>query len=68
MTQYIYAFREGGKDMKELLGGKGANLSEMTSLGLPVPPGFVISTETCAYFLHKDDYPEGFFNDVLAHL
>ena len=54
--------------MKELLGGKGANLAEMTSLGLPVPPGFVISTETCAYYLHKGDYPEGFFDDVLAHL
>ena len=43
MTQYVYAFSEGSKDQKDLLGGKGANLAEMTNLGLPVPPGFTIS-------------------------
>ncbi len=42
---YVYAFEEGNKDLKDLLGGKGANLAEMTNLGLPVPPGFTITTE-----------------------
>ena len=45
--QYVYDFSEGNKDMKELLGGKGANLAEMTNIGLPVPPGFTITTEVC---------------------
>ena len=44
-SRYVYAFDEGDKDMKDLLGGKGANLAEMTRLGLPVPPGFTISTD-----------------------
>ncbi len=48
--KYVYSFKEGNKEMKELLGGKGANLAEMTSLGLPVPPGFTISTEACDLF------------------
>ena len=47
MTQYVYDFVEGDKDHKDLLGGKGANLAEMTRLGLPVPPGFTITTEAC---------------------
>ena len=47
MTKYVYSFLEGGKEMKELLGGKGANLSEMTKIGLPVPSGFIISTQAC---------------------
>ena len=45
MTKYVYDFSEGNKDMKDLLGGKGANLAEMSNLGLPVPPGFTIPTE-----------------------
>jgi pyruvate,orthophosphate dikinase len=45
--KYVYAFEEGGRDQKYLLGGKGANLAEMTNLGLPVPPGFTISTYAC---------------------
>ncbi|HEX3669787.1 MAG TPA: PEP/pyruvate-binding domain-containing protein, partial [Acidimicrobiia bacterium] len=45
MVKYVYAFEEGGKDQKYLLGGKGANLAEMTNLGLPVPHGFTITTE-----------------------
>ena len=45
MPKYVYDFSEGNRDMKDLLGGKGANLAEMTNLGLPVPPGFVITTE-----------------------
>ena len=47
MTQFVYGFAEGNKDQKALLGGKGANLAEMTNLGLPVPPGFTITTEAC---------------------
>ncbi|MBO5095335.1 MAG: pyruvate, phosphate dikinase [Bacilli bacterium] len=51
MTKYVYAFKEGNKDMRNILGGKGANLAEMTSLGLPIPQGFTISTEACtAYY------------------
>ena len=47
MTKYVYDFAEGNKDMKDLLGGKGANLAEMTNMGLPVPQGFTITTEAC---------------------
>ncbi|MEN9741317.1 MAG: hypothetical protein RIR66_273 [Actinomycetota bacterium] len=50
-TQYVYDFSEGDKDQKDLLGGKGANLAEMTRLGLPVPPGFTITTEACREYL-----------------
>ena len=53
MTQYIYAFDEGRISMKNLLGGKGANLSEMKRLGLPVPDGFTITTEACIDYLKK---------------
>src|ERR671932_538495 len=60
--KYVYYFGEGKADgngkMKGLLGGKGANLAEMTRIGLPVPPGFTISTEVCTYFYaHKRTYP-----------
>ncbi len=51
MTKYVYDFTEGDKDQKDLLGGKGANLAEMTKLGLPVPPGFTITTEACREYL-----------------
>ena len=47
MTSYVSRFRDGDKDQKDLLGGKGANLAEMTNLDLPVPPGFTITTEAC---------------------
>ena len=47
MTKYVYSFKEGNKDMRNLLGGKGANLAEMTSIGLPVPQGFTVTTEAC---------------------
>src|SRR3954468_15339717 len=61
-TKYVYYFGNGKADgdgkMKPLLGGKGANLAEMTRIGLPVPPGFTISTEVCTYFYaHKRTYP-----------
>ena len=51
MTKYVYDFAEGSKDQRDLLGGKGANLAEMTNLGLPVPPGFTISTDACRAYL-----------------
>ena len=50
----IYQFNEGNKDMKDILGGKGANLAEMTSLGLNVPPGFTISTTACRKYLEDN--------------
>ncbi|HUT80929.1 MAG TPA: pyruvate, phosphate dikinase, partial [Candidatus Bathyarchaeia archaeon] len=59
-TKFVYAFEEGKTEMKDLLGGKGANLSEMTRLGIPVPPGFTITTETCIEYLKNNKkFPEG---------
>lgn len=51
MAKYVYHFSEGDRDPKDLLGGKGANLAEMTRLGLPVPPGCTITTEACREYL-----------------
>jgi pyruvate,orthophosphate dikinase len=68
MPKYVYDFAEGSKDMKDLLGGKGANLSEMTNLGLPVPPGFVISTEACTAYLETGNVPDELEAEVTAHL
>src|SRR5512132_688705 len=66
-TKYVYAFEEGSKEQKYLLGGKGANLAEMTNLGLPVPPGFTISTEACnAYMAGGDQLPAGLMDEVAA--
>lgn len=62
--KYIYSFAEGDKSMRDLLGGKGANLAEMTGLGLPVPPGFSITTETCNVYLEKTECPPGFFKQL----
>ena len=53
MTKFVYDFSEGDRTQKDLLGGKGANLCEMTNLGLPVPPGFVITTEACRAYLAR---------------
>ncbi|MFM8972522.1 MAG: pyruvate, phosphate dikinase [Actinomycetota bacterium] len=65
MTKYVYAFEEGSKEQKYLLGGKGANLAEMTNLGLPVPPGFTITTEACnAYMASGNHLPEGLIPEV----
>ena len=50
MAKYVYAFNEGKKEMKNLLGGKGANLAEMTNIGMPVPNGFTITTEACTKY------------------
>ncbi|MCW2679439.1 MAG: pyruvate phosphate dikinase [Frankiales bacterium] len=68
MTKYVYDFAEGGKDMKDLLGGKGANLAEMTVLGLPVPPGFVITTEACTTYLQTGEVPVELAAEVDEHL
>jgi pyruvate,orthophosphate dikinase len=57
MPKYVYEFSEGGKDQKDLLGGKGANLAEMTRLGLPVPPGFTVTTEACRQYLADGTVP-----------
>jgi len=58
-NKYVYFFAqeqaEGNKDMKDILGGKGANLAEMAGIGLPVPPGFTISTEVCSLFAKAGD-------------
>src|SRR5467141_5448778 len=75
-AKFVYYFGEGKADgngkMKPLLGGKGANLAEMTRIGLPVPPGFTISTEVCTYFYaHNKSYPkelEAQVKDALDHV
>jgi pyruvate,orthophosphate dikinase len=67
--KYVYAFEEGGRDQKYLLGGKGANLAEMTKLGLPVPHGFTITTEACnAYMAGGDTLPDGLMDEVAESL
>jgi len=67
--KFIYRFHEGNAQMRDLLGGKGANLCEMASLGLPVPPGFVITTATCkAYYENGGRVPDGLWDDVREHL
>ncbi|MET8449723.1 pyruvate, phosphate dikinase [Streptomyces sp. NPDC005209] len=68
MARYVYDFAEGGRDMADLLGGKGANLAEMTRLGLPVPPGFTVTTEACRAFLATGAEPEGMAQEVARHL
>ena len=55
MTKFVYSFDEGNKDMRELLGGKGANLAEMTSIGLPVPQGFTVTTEACTKYYDDNE-------------
>ncbi|MFF9118096.1 pyruvate, phosphate dikinase [Streptomyces massasporeus] len=68
MVRYVYAFTEGGRDMAELLGGKGANLAEMTRMGLPVPPGFTVTTEACRAFLATGSEPDGLVREISEHL
>ena len=57
-SKLVFHFDEGDKDQKDLLGGKGANLAEMTRLGLPVPPGFTITTEACRFYLEQGREPD----------
>ena len=73
MTQWVYSFgaghNEGRADMRNLLGGKGANLAEMANIGLPVPPGFTITTEVCtAYYDNAQHYPDALKDQVAAAL
>src|SRR3954451_16800826 len=68
LPKYVYDFNEGNKDLKDLLGGKGANLAEMTNLGLPVSPGFVITTEACKTYLDTGDEPTELTDEVSQHL
>src|SRR5438094_9828229 len=67
-TKFVYDFSEGNKDMKDLLGGKGANLAEMTGMGLPVPPGFTITTQACLTYLREGGFPPGLMEETEAHL
>ncbi|MFI6628387.1 pyruvate, phosphate dikinase [Nonomuraea fuscirosea] len=68
MAKYVYDFTEGDRNQKDLLGGKGANLAEMTNLGLPVPPGFTITSEACRRYLAEGSVPEGLDQEVAGHL
>ncbi|MEU9186199.1 pyruvate, phosphate dikinase [Streptomyces sp. NPDC048484] len=67
-VKFVYDFTEGNRDLKDLLGGKGANLAEMTNLGLPVPPGFTITTEACKTYLDSGDEPAALRDEASAHL
>jgi pyruvate,orthophosphate dikinase len=64
----VYDFTEGNRDLRDLLGGKGANLAEMTNLGLPVPPGFTITTDACRHYLAEGTVPDGLDDEISAHL
>ncbi|WP_316752170.1 pyruvate, phosphate dikinase [Streptomyces herbicida] len=68
MDRYVYAFTEGGRNMADLLGGKGANLAEMTRMGLPIPAGFTVTTEACRAFLAAGTEPDGMFRAISGHL
>ncbi|WP_399097140.1 pyruvate, phosphate dikinase [Streptomyces sp. BBFR2] len=67
-AKFVYDFTEGNRDLKDLLGGKGANLAEMTNLGLPVPPGFTITTEACKVYLESGEEPAALRAEVSQHL
>ncbi|MCZ7581226.1 MAG: pyruvate, phosphate dikinase [Fimbriimonadaceae bacterium] len=68
-SKWVYLFREGNASMRDLLGGKGANLAEMTNIGLPVPPGFTITTEVCnAYYAAGQQLPDGLMDQVYRAL
>ncbi len=66
--KWVYSFQEGDGSMRNLLGGKGANLAEMTKIGLPVPPGFTITTEACMAYLPTGQFPEGMWDQVLQYM
>src|SRR3982751_2326180 len=68
MSKFVYDFAEGNKEMKDLLGGKGANLAEMTNLGLPVPGGFTITTDACQRYLADGKHAEGLAAEIDGHL
>ena len=64
ITKFVYMFEEGNQKMVDLLGGKGAGLSEMKNIGLNVPPGFTITTEACRQYMSKLTYPDGMMDQV----
>ena len=66
--KWVYLFREGSANMRDLLGGKGAGLAEMTKAGVLVPPGFTITTEACMEYLPKQQFPEGMWDQVLQYM
>ncbi len=67
--KWVYLFAEGNATMRDLLGGKGAGVAEMTNAGLPVPPGFTITTEACnAYYSDGEQFPDGMWDQALAAL
>ncbi|GAB49905.1 pyruvate, phosphate dikinase [Mobilicoccus pelagius] len=68
MTKFVYALSEGNRDLKDLLGGKGANLAEMHNMGLPVPPSFTITTEACKAYLEKGSEPEELAQQIDEHV
>ena len=68
MPRYVFDFAEGNASQKDLLGGKGANLAEMTNIGLPVPPGFTITTDACRAYLEAGSLPDGLDAEVDKHL
>ena len=68
VTTFVFDFAQGNRDQKDLLGGKGANLAEMTNLGLPVPPGFTISTVACTAYLAEGREPEALSAEISEHL
>jgi len=68
-TKWVYLFEEGNAQMRDLLGGKGAGVAEMTRAGLPVPPGFTITTQACnAFYERGEQFPDGMWAQVLASL
>ncbi len=68
MGKLVYDFTEGNRNLRDLLGGKGANLAEMTNLGLPVPPGFTITTDACRHYLAEGTVPDGLDDEISTHL
>ena len=68
MSKYVYDFTEGDQTQKDLLGGKGANLAEMTNMGIPVPPGFTVTTEACKFYLKHGRVPDELGAQVGASL
>ena len=67
--KYVYLFKEGNASMRELLGGKGANLAEMTNLGLPIPQGFTVTTEACIkYYEDKETISDEVLNQIFSAL
>src|SRR5262245_47185951 len=68
MTRYVYDFDEPSAGGRELLGGKGIGLAEMTQLGIPVPAGFTITTDACRAFMREGGFPDGLEDEVAEHV